>query len=107
MRRRRRLTAIGDGPSPSAARASSAKALQSSYRSVRLLRERTREDRVELVVREQWSRLLLHVRPERLRLGLAPERRRPGEQLVEHAGQRVLVGATVHLAACGSAPGAR
>ena len=65
---------------------------------LRLLRERTREDRVELVVREQRSRLLLHVRPERLRLGVAPKRRPAGEQLVEHAGQGVLVGAPVHVA---------
>ena len=39
------------------------------------------------------------MRPERLRLGLAAERRRSGEHLVEHAGQRVLVGPPVDLAA--------
>ena len=66
---------------------------------LRILRERTREDRVELVVREQRSRLLLHVRPERLRLGVAAERRCPGDRLVEHARERILVGATVHVVA--------
>ncbi len=66
---------------------------------LRLFRESAREYRLELVVCRKRGRLLLHVRPEGLRLRLAPEGRRAGKELVEHAGERVLVGATVDLAA--------
>ena len=41
------------------------------------------------------GRLLLHVRPERLGLRPAPEGRRAGQALIEHASQRIAVGATV------------
>jgi hypothetical protein len=40
-------------------------------------------------------RLLVHVRPERLGLGRAPERRRSRQTLVQYATQRVAVSATV------------
>ena len=47
--------------------------------------------------------VLLHVRPQRLRLGLAAERRRAGQALVEHAGERVAVRARVDRPRRGSA----
>ena len=58
-----------------------------------VLRQRLAHHRVEPPRAAQRGGSLLHVRPHRRRLGVAPERRLPGQALVEHAGERVAVGA--------------
>ena len=51
------------------------------------------------VVLTRLRRRFLDVRPEDGQLGVARERRLPGEAFVEHAAERVLVGAAVDVAA--------
>ncbi len=76
---------------------------------VAVLGERLAQHRVERGVALQRRRLLLHVRPQRLGLGRAPERRRAGQALVQHAGERVHVASARRPARRGSAraPGSR
>ena len=60
-----------------------------------VLSQRLAKHRVEPPVATKRRGLVLHVRPHRLGLGGAPERRLAGETLVEHAPERVGVGAPV------------
>ena len=62
---------------------------------VPFLRKPSLEHRVEGCVAGQRGRLLVHMRPQHLRLGIAPEGRRARQALVQHAGKRVAVGAPV------------
>ena len=62
---------------------------------VAVLGEPLRQHRVQRGLVAQRRELLLHVRPQRLRLRLAVERRHAGQAFVEHAGERVAVGPRV------------
>ena len=57
------------------------------------------DHRIELAPVGEGRMGLVHVSPERFRIGVAPEGRTAGEALVHHAAQRVAVRASVHLVA--------
>ena len=76
-------------------RAASISAAQRRVALAGLLREPPVQHRIQRRIALERRRLLAQVRPHRLGRRLAAERRRAGEALVEHAGERVAVGAPV------------
>ena len=64
-----------------------------------LLRQSPLQNRIELWLVAQRGRGFVHVRPQRLGLGLAPEGWGPAEAFVQHAAERVAIRSPVDVPA--------